>query len=106
MRMIRSNLDEKEAAALAAYHASQQQAQAPQEPTRQSEPSASVEYGSVNYIVQQGDTLRGIAEWFYGDRSRSRDIHAANRLLIRDPEDLETGTVLKIPRQGPGKQLA
>jgi nucleoid-associated protein YgaU len=95
MRMIRNNIDEKEAAALAHYHASQQQAQAPQEPIRQRETS-----GSVSYTVQPGDTLRGIAEWFYGDRSCARDIHAANRSTIRDPQSLEAGTVLRIPRDG------
>jgi len=102
MRMIRSDIDEREAEALAAYHAAQQQAQTPrqraarqQEPVRQSEAS-----GSVSYTVQQGDTLSGIAEWFYGDRSRRRDIYAANRSTISDPQALEAGTVLKIPREG------
>ena len=96
MRMIRSNIDEREEAALAAYRASQQQAQAQtrQQP-RQTEPS-----GSVSYTVQPGDTLSGIAEWFYGDRSRRRDIYAANRSTISDPQSLEAGTVLKIPRDG------
>ena len=94
MRMIRSNIDDREAAALAAYRASQQQAQTRQEP-RQTEPS-----GSVSYTVQPGDTLSGIAEWFYGDRSRRRDIYAANRSTIRDPQSLEAGTVLRIPREG------
>lgn len=107
MRMIRNNIDEKEAAALAHYHASQQQAQAPQEPTRQREPMRQREPGgSVSYTVQPGDTLRGIAEWFYGDRSCARAIHAANRSTIRDPQSLEAGTVLRIPRDGGGKPLA
>jgi nucleoid-associated protein YgaU len=101
MRMIRSNLDEKEAAALAAYRASQQQEQVPQEPVRSPESS-----GSVSYAVHRGDTLSGIAEWFYGDRGRWRDIYAANRSTIRDPETLEAGTVLRIPRERGGKQLA
>ena len=94
MRMIRSDIDEREAEALAAYHAAQQQAQAPQEPAPR-QPG-----GSVSYTVQQGDTLSGIAEWFYGDRSGRRDIYAANRSTIRDPQSLEAGTVLKIPRDG------
>ena len=101
MRMIRSNIDDKEAAALAHYHASQQQVQAPQEPMRQREPLRQREASSsVSYTVQPGDTLSGIAEWFYGDRSRRRDIYAANRSTIRDPQSLEAGTVLRIPREG------
>ena len=94
MGMIRSSLDEREAEALAHYHAAQQQAQAtPQEPMRQRESR-----GSVSYTVQPGDTLSGIAEWFYGDRSRRRDIYAANRSAIRDPQSIEAGMVLRIPR--------
>jgi nucleoid-associated protein YgaU len=100
MRMIRSDLDEREAAALAHYRAAQQQAPAPREP-RQAEPR-----GAVSYTVQPGDTLGGIAEWFYGDRSRAREIHAANRATILDPQALEAGTVLRIPREGRGKPLA
>lgn len=58
---------------------------------------------TVTYTVQRGDTLRGIADWFYGDRSRSQEIYAANRATIGDPEKLEEGTVLLIPRQGGAK---
>ena len=94
MRMIRSNIDDREAEALAAYRASQQQPQSPRE-SRQTESS-----GSVSYTVQPGDTLSGIAEWFYGDRSRKRDIYAANRSTITDPQSLEAGMVLRIPREG------
>jgi nucleoid-associated protein YgaU len=102
MRMIRSNIDDREAEALAHYHASQQQAQAPQESPRRSEPTVrrSEPSSSVDYTVQPGDTLSGIAEWFYGDRSRKRDIYAANRSTIRDPQTLEPGIVLSIPREG------
>ena len=101
MRMIRSNIDDREAEALARYHALQQQTQAPQESARPRESSRQPESsGSVSYTVQPGDTLSGIAEWFYGDRSRRRDIYAANRSTIRDPQSLEAGTVLKIPREG------
>jgi len=94
MRMIRSSIDDREAEALAAYRASQQQAQSPRE-QRQTESS-----DSVSYTVQPGDTLSGIAEWFYGDRSRRRDIYAANRSTISDPQSLEAGAVLTIPREG------
>jgi nucleoid-associated protein YgaU len=104
MRMIRSSIDDREAEALARYRASQQQTQAPQEqapPARQTPSMPQREAsGSVSYTVQPGDTLSGIAEWFYGDRSRRRDIYTANRSTISDPQSLEAGTVLSIPREG------
>src|SRR5262245_28644425 len=28
---------------------------------------------SVTYTVRRGDTLRGIADWFYGDRNRASE---------------------------------
>jgi nucleoid-associated protein YgaU len=61
---------------------------------------------SVTYTVERGDTLRGIADWFYGDRSRAQELHAANRSVIRDPNELEPGTVLRIPWQGGATPLA
>jgi len=66
-------------------------------PDRQSD---GTEPTSVTYTVQRGDTLRGIAEWFYGDRGRAQELYAANRSRVRDPEQLEPGTFLLIPRRG------
>jgi nucleoid-associated protein YgaU len=68
--------------------------------------TSSSELGGVTYTVQQGDTLRGIADWFYGDRSRSEEIYAANRSTIHDPELLEPGTALHIPQHGGATPLA
>lgn len=65
----------------------------------------------VRYTVQRGDTLRGIADWFYGDRSHWRTLYAANRSTIHDPQAIEAGLVLrvpvlKIPQQEGNKPLA
>jgi nucleoid-associated protein YgaU len=60
---------------------------------------------SVTYAVRRGDTLRGIADWFYGDRGRAKELYAANRSRVRDPEHLEPGTILLIPRRGGAKPL-
>jgi nucleoid-associated protein YgaU len=68
--------------------------------------SSGSQSASVTYTVQPGDTLRGIADWFYGDRSRSLALYAANRSTIRDAENLEPGTVLRIPRHGGATPLA
>jgi nucleoid-associated protein YgaU len=68
--------------------------------------SSDSELTSITYTVQRGDTLRGIADWFYGDRSLAEEIFAANRSMIRDPEQLEPGTVLHIPRHGGATPLS
>jgi nucleoid-associated protein YgaU len=145
MSMIHSDLDEREAAALAHYRAAQQREQmqiqeqqsaptSPRRPAPRREPATPREHVSaerdhvgqpmprgsrlpeptsrevapawVTYTVQRGDTLRGIADWFYGDRSRWLAIFAANRSAIGDPLALQPGIELIIPRQGGNKPLA
>lgn len=140
MRILRigANIDEREAEALAHYRASQQRLQAqeatpssPRRPTQPRDASAAGDHVGrpmprssrlpdrenaaaptlVRYTVQRGDTLRGIADWFYGDRSHWRTLYAANRSTIRDPQAIEAGLVLRIPvlnipRQDGGKPLA
>ena len=49
------------------------------------------------YVVKRGDTLRTIAEGQYGDRSRYRDIYAANRDQIGDPDRIYPGQELELP---------
>jgi nucleoid-associated protein YgaU len=142
--MIHSDIDEREAAALAHYRAAQQQQQQQQQqvqqvqvlqtaPPSQRRPAPRRETSTahdhvghpmprgsrlpqpetrdaaparVTYRVQRGDTLRGIADWFYGDRSRWLAIFAANRSAISDPLALEPDTELIIPRQRDSKPLA
>ena len=140
MRLIHSDIDEREAAALAHYHAAQQQQKQQQTQVQQATTTPSTRRpaprreaapvhdhvgrpmprGSrlperqtrdagptwVTYTVQQGDTLRGIADWFYGDRSRWLAIFAANRSAVPDPLALQPGTELIIPRNRGRQQLA
>jgi nucleoid-associated protein YgaU len=138
MGMIHSDIDAREAAALAHYRAAQKQMQqqvetretaspSPRRSTPRREASAERDHvgrpmprgsrlperdsrdaapASVTYTVQRGDTLRGIADWFYGDRSRWLAIFAANRSSVSDPLALEEGTELLIPRQRGSKPLA
>ena len=75
-------------------------------PDLESSSSDSSELASITYTVQRGDTLRGIADWFYGDRSRSEEIFAANRSSLSDPEHVEPGTVLRIPRHSGATPLS
>ncbi len=53
----------------------------------------------TSYTVKRGDTLHKIAKAAYGTESKWRLIWRANRQQIEDPDDLELGTVLKIPAQ-------
>jgi LysM repeat protein len=53
--------------------------------------------GNRRHTVQPGDTLFKIAQQYYGNRSRWRDIYAANRGVMKSETDLKVGTQLKIP---------
>lgn len=56
------------------------------------------------YTVKSGDTLSKIAKQHYGDANRYPDIFEANRPMLKDPDEIFPGQVLRIP--GAGKQAA
>jgi nucleoid-associated protein YgaU len=47
--------------------------------------------------VSKGDTLFSLAQKYYGDRARWRDIYAANRDVLTSENALRLGMELKIP---------
>ena len=49
------------------------------------------------YTVQRGDTLSGIARDHYGDASAYPRIFEANRPMLKDPDKIYPGQVLRIP---------
>src|SRR5215204_4360273 len=51
----------------------------------------------VQYTVVAGDTLRKIAQRFYGDEAQWPRIFNANRDQIDDPDKIQVGQVLRIP---------
>ncbi|HRE83309.1 MAG TPA: LysM peptidoglycan-binding domain-containing protein [Opitutaceae bacterium] len=53
--------------------------------------------GGRRHVVAKGDTLMSLALRYYGDRSRWRDIYAANRAIMRAENDLRIGSELRIP---------
>lgn len=57
--------------------------------------------GSVEYRVQQGDTLSRIAAKFYGDPTEWHRIFKTNRELLQRPEALTVGQTLVIPSNEP-----
>ena len=50
------------------------------------------------YTVQRGDTLWAISERFYGDGNAWHRIYEANRGRIDDPDVIQPGWELNIPR--------
>lgn len=60
------------------------------------EEAAQVE--EVTYTVVAGDTLSKIARRQYGDATKWRAIYEANRDLIKNPDLIHIGWVLKIPQ--------
>lgn len=49
------------------------------------------------YVVKRGDTLWSIAQRFYGDATRNKDIREANRDQLKDGDQVEQGMLLVIP---------
>jgi LysM repeat protein len=53
--------------------------------------------GVRRHTVQSGDTLSKLAQQYYGNRAKWRDIYAANRNTMKSETDLKIGQELKIP---------
>ena len=51
--------------------------------------------GDATYTIQAGDTLSGVAEKYFGDAMRYKDIAHLNN--ISNPDHVEVGQVLRIP---------
>jgi len=49
------------------------------------------------HVVVRGDTLFGLAQRYYGDRARWRDIYNANREILPNENSLAVGMELRIP---------
>lgn len=50
------------------------------------------------YTVKSGDSLSKIAKQFYGDAMQYKKIYEANRDQISNPDLIQPGWVLKIPK--------
>lgn len=53
--------------------------------------------GGRRHVVVKGDTLFSLAQKYYGNRSRWRDIYAANRNVLPNENALRLGMELTIP---------
>lgn len=62
-----------------------------------SRPTPPATEGGRRHVVVKGDTLFSLAQKYYGNRSRWRDIYAANRDVLPSENSLRLGMELKIP---------
>lgn len=51
------------------------------------------------HTVEKGDTLSKISKQFYGDANKYMTIFNANRPMLKDPDAIYPGQVLRIPAQ-------
>jgi len=61
-------------------------------------PEAEARQIPETYVVQEGDTLYGIAKRFYGRLSAWRRIRDANKTMISTDGRVRVGDTLKLPR--------
>lgn len=54
---------------------------------------------SRTYTVREGDTLSGIAKQMYGEASKYPLIFQANQPMLKDPDKIYPGQVLRIPQE-------
>ena len=57
------------------------------------------EWSSRTYTVEKGDTLSKIAEEMYGDANKYPVIFEANKPMLKDPDKIYPGQVLRIPAE-------
>ena len=57
------------------------------------------------YVVKKGDTLFGISRQVYGDGNQWHRLQQANPIVLKNPDLIHPGLVLRIPK-GEGKPLA
>jgi NitT/TauT family transport system substrate-binding protein len=51
----------------------------------------------IDYRIKAGDTLSGLAEWFYGNALKWQRIYEANRKLIVNPNYIYIGQKITVP---------
>ena len=53
--------------------------------------------GEQTYTVAKGDTLSKIAKEFYGEANKYHQIFEANKPMLKDPDKIYPGQMLRIP---------
>jgi len=60
-------------------------------------PTPAAARAARTHVVRPGDTLYKLADQYYRDKARWRDIYAANRAVMKSETDLRIGMTLTIP---------
>lgn len=60
-------------------------------------PATPVIAGPRRHVVRPGDTLSKLAQQYYNNRAKWRDIYAANRGVMKSESDMKVGMELRIP---------
>ena len=72
-------------------------------PSTSSTPSSSRPPAStvamVDYTLQKGDTLAKVAKKFCGPKATWNDIYDLNKSVIDDPDNVQVGITIRVPRQ-------
>jgi nucleoid-associated protein YgaU len=66
-------------------------------PAQAAQPAVQSAPPSTMYTVKSGDTLSKIAKQFYGDANRYHELLEANKPMLKDPDKIYPGQVLRIP---------
>jgi nucleoid-associated protein YgaU len=61
-------------------------------------PEAAPEPDALLHTVEKGDSLWKIAEKYYGNGSKYPTIFEANQPMIKDPDEIYPGQVLRVPQ--------
>lgn len=72
-------------------------ASAPQATAATSVAAPVQQWTSRTYTVQSGDTLSKIAKEMYGDAGKYPQIFEANKPMLKDPDKIYPGQVLRVP---------
>ena len=58
---------------------------------------SSAQESLITHRVSEGETLSELAQQFLGNSARFMEIYAENRHVLKNPDDLQSGLLLKIP---------
>lgn len=67
--------------------------------TAASQPAAKPAPQAKFYTVQSGDSLSKISKQYYGDPMKYNEIFEANKPMLKDPDKIYPGQVLRIPAE-------
>ena len=65
--------------------------------TKEADRAGEASWESRTYTVKSGDTLGKIAQEFYGSASKYPKIFEANQPMLKDPDKIYPGQMLRIP---------